>query len=845
MDLSSMLNGGPASAATKQTIHPPRAPSSASSRTEVLASGHNGHAANGHGNHETSQSSPFHRPPLSVDHRASSLHQDLTPLQTPSRGGSGSRHSFFPAPPPQQQQQHQYSQQLSQSPASFVSGQQRPHDSYAATTPGPRPLSHGGYAYAQPSPSQHISGLPSVLQHSTSHSPTPSSVHSQTPHSVRQSPLSFTPGPPPSAGHPSHHQSQPSTPLGPPSVHYHRTSNHSSHQDIHSPYHSRTLSGTSSNMNTASPAQHHLSIGNLVDMPNVSHRQSPHVSRRTSDYLNQLERERTLSVSPKTKVPLHPSLSRHSSQPETYSSRSSLPPHAALPTEASSQMLSYSQPGQQGVPPATRPDIAIHHASGIVAAPLQSQHTRSAASSNPSLTPLSTNGGTHAVQHHAQKMDMNHLLTPTSEVPPTATKSHEVVVARDPTAHPAMHPPPPATPGKRSLEDIEQGSTRKQEGPALKKTKRKYATPPIWARMHPANPLSKGQAPQHTRPQQSHTNGIDGGQPQLPAPNRLPTNEIAARLNVPPWQQDPPLDMDLIEARLALNGPWEKSFKWNQPYIELHGQVLEFLQGQLASLSDVGNDPSEGAIEIEAKFGHIIAKASDMRMSLPVKNACVLDPAWCEMQTRFESRMDQAKHQRMNEYLNARTQESHSPGRLPMRHSHPKEVDSFRTLSSVGVQALPQAFQRRGVGREPRLRTTVDSKSGQVTARIVKVALGSLHIFNPNFDYDCRITVNLEVNLNRPDLHPDDLTIAATETRPAPPDRKKDRLSYKHLAYSIDLTRVDTPGMDQPKYELELEVDGSILRHHFKLRDAGQRNAAMDIVSGFVDNATFLMRGAN
>lgn len=198
----------------------------------------------------------------------------------------------------------------------------------------------------------------------------------------------------------------------------------------------------------------------------------------------------------------------------------------------------------------------------------------------------------------------------------------------------------------------------------------------------------------------------------------------------------------------------------------------------------------------------------------------------------------------MNEYLNARTQESYNPGRIAMRHSHPKEIDAFRTLSPIGIQALPLAFQRRGLGREPRLRTTTDSKTGQITARIVKISLGSLHIFNPNFDYDCRISVNLEVNLDRPDLHPDELIVDPTGAKPAAPDRKKDRLSYKHLAYSIDLTRVDTPGVDQPKYELELEVDGGLLRHHIRQRDLGQRNAVTDIVSGFVDNATFLMRGA-
>jgi len=196
----------------------------------------------------------------------------------------------------------------------------------------------------------------------------------------------------------------------------------------------------------------------------------------------------------------------------------------------------------------------------------------------------------------------------------------------------------------------------------------------------------------------------------------------------------------------------------------------------------------------------------------------------------------------MNKILNGAITESvRNPGRIAMQYSHPRVTDSFRTLSPAGYQALPPAFQRRP-GRDLRLRTSTDTKTGQVHARIVKIGLADLHIFNPAGDYDCRISINLEVNLDRPDLHPEDLIEPPTGEKLAPPDRKKDRLSYRHLdTYSIDLTRVDVLHLAS-KYELELEVESGVLRRQMELMQRGEPHAFGDVVGGFLDNATFLMR---
>ena len=117
-----------------------------------------------------------------------------------------------------------------------------------------------------------------------------------------------------------------------------------------------------------------------------------------------------------------------------------------------------------------------------------------------------------------------------------------------------------------------------------------------------------------------------------------------------------------------------------------------------------------------------------------------------------------------------------------------------------------------------------------------------MHIQNPVEPYDCRISMNLEVNFP-PDVDISELIEPPSHDRPPPPERIKDRLSYKHLAYSIDLTKVESQGVPS-KYELELEVDANVLRQQIERGKRGLDTAYTDVVSGFFDNATFLMRQA-
>ncbi|KAK3100972.1 hypothetical protein LTR53_018657, partial [Teratosphaeriaceae sp. CCFEE 6253] len=139
-------------------------------------------------------------------------------------------------------------------------------------------------------------------------------------------------------------------------------------------------------------------------------------------------------------------------------------------------------------------------------------------------------------------------------------------------------------------------------------------------------------------------------------------------------------------------------------------------------------------------------------------------------------------------------------------------------------------------------------------ARIVKLNIANLHILNPAGDYDCRVSVNLEADLNAPHLAPHaELSEDWPPGSRVSPDRIKDRMSYRHLLYRIDLTAVTTPtpgggdgAVGPAKFELELEVEGKGLREQMRRIGGGGgdkgEDAFADVVAGFWDNATLLMR---
>ena len=122
-----------------------------------------------------------------------------------------------------------------------------------------------------------------------------------------------------------------------------------------------------------------------------------------------------------------------------------------------------------------------------------------------------------------------------------------------------------------------------------------------------------------------------------------------------------------------------------------------------------------------------------------------------------------------------------------MDYKHTREIDTFYNLSDNGVYKLPHSLNiSPGPNNKAKVRITNDQKTGQVLAKIVKTRLADIDVYSPNDQVDWRVSVNVEIDLEGDVREYVDLDKQPTKQA----DRNKDRLSYKHQAYQIDLTQV-------------------------------------------------------
>jgi hypothetical protein len=82
---------------------------------------------------------------------------------------------------------------------------------------------------------------------------------------------------------------------------------------------------------------------------------------------------------------------------------------------------------------------------------------------------------------------------------------------------------------------------------------------------------------------------------------------------------------------------------------------------------------------------------------------------------------------------------------------------------------------------------TTDQKSGKVLKKIVKARIADLNIYSPRTAFDWRISVNMEMPYEH---DTEGLYPLGGGTGGSDGDRNKDRMSYRHLIYQVDLTQV-------------------------------------------------------
>lgn len=148
----------------------------------------------------------------------------------------------------------------------------------------------------------------------------------------------------------------------------------------------------------------------------------------------------------------------------------------------------------------------------------------------------------------------------------------------------------------------------------------------------------------------------------------------------------------------------------------------------------------------------------------------------------------------MNNFLNEQVKASlaNDSSRIPISYAHKKERDTFYEVSA---QELPPVIrQNLNPRHKPKVRVTTDAKTGAVIAKIVKCRVADIDVYSPRTPVDWRVSVNLEMEYDGDISH---LTMADA-SKGGRGERNKDRMSYRHLAYQIDLTQVATVEVSFP-----------------------------------------------
>ncbi|KAI5122797.1 hypothetical protein M0805_000140 [Coniferiporia weirii] len=255
-----------------------------------------------------------------------------------------------------------------------------------------------------------------------------------------------------------------------------------------------------------------------------------------------------------------------------------------------------------------------------------------------------------------------------------------------------------------------------------------------------------------------------------------------------------------------------------EPIDEFIREIADWIHGLIQS-----RPPDMiGQIEVEAKLGLLKYRENNVRVAFPVLVETILASG---QDHRFESNMTAAQHKHFNTMLN-KLEASHQPTHptTPLRYQHSFLIDSFYPSD----------------GRDgDKIRVTRDEKTGETKECLKKIRLGNLDIYSPKQNADWRVSVNVEM----PVTHP---IGSASFTR------RKDRMSYSHEEFVIDLTQVtQTTGQGQQQQVMhELEVE--FARSSFLLSTAvvrgdetvspPERDAFDELIRAFVNNVRILAR---
>ncbi|KAL8697264.1 MAG: hypothetical protein Q9224_002403 [Gallowayella concinna] len=815
------------------------------------------------------------RPPLQQEFRsasASSYNSMHSPYQkTPSSALSTGQYPF-PQPlihSPQAINDHQReSQSFAANPVSQTYG----HISSLPQTPTSiTPGSSYPSFQAQRPPSSHSAS-------------TPTSGHTQTPTFLRDSPqqshaqLRGSYGP-----NPNHHYlSQPGTPLGPPTT-IGRQSSALRRESPSSIDHKRRNSGGSHGQQQ----QTIQSPTNIVQNPSVPSPMAyatPHIKSPPEPKIStSQDRERSISVSPKTKVPIQPPLSSIRSaldanqtpsvqvttakrkigdsrvdesllQQQPSAKRSmSLGVGAMLNASNDDDNLRNSHKrsllsnvNYAHLPPQGEvPDPHSHEQSSHGLQPGSISHSLNqggiypTTTSSPTQTPF-------AKQPMSTGPGPALLTNPPSQVPST---TKQPFVAKE---TPSVHPPSVSEPSG-DMAHYRDSIHNKTNLPLSHRSSSSQLSKP-WKQFRGKVPIFAQSARQNGRAGPSNNNRRQAiRKSPSPLPSVISQQSQNAALNPSAMQvANGHGSIDEIRSNpgpAELLGPWEPAITNIIPSDELIRAIMNWLVGIFHEMSDVILD----MVEIEAKIGILEDKNTGGRVRIPVETECIVNRNNPNLQAQFKSSMTMAQHAQLNEFLNKAVIESsplppNAPPRLgrprvPLVYARFKQTDTFYDLSPNALNTLPPVIQNYLDRRNaPKVRITTEQGTGKEVARIIKVKVANIEVYCPRTLFDWRVSVNLEMKW---DGDVKDLVKSTEGKEQRNPERKKNRLSYKQGPYQMDLTQVEKIGANaaiEKEHELEIELSTTAVREQIHRVLTHQPDAYEDLIKGFVDNVRTVVR---
>lgn len=235
---------------------------------------------------------------------------------------------------------------------------------------------------------------------------------------------------------------------------------------------------------------------------------------------------------------------------------------------------------------------------------------------------------------------------------------------------------------------------------------------------------------------------------------------------------------------------------------------------------------AERYIELELKLGNIWDKVKDRRVSIPVNTETVVGLDFIHQDCFFKSGITVMKWKAILEYLQKLAHESQSAKRKDSK---------FIVESSHNVDLM--ASEKKRNDRLVSTRVTLDVKTKRRVTSIEKLRVSDLFIYMPNTLFDMRLSMSLELpkEMNDPAFEAFEKRVSLR--------RDKDRKSYIHgaTATRIDVTKVKESDLEEPKYELELEMNNrSLLRSMSRVQD--DPLYYVDLVQAFLDNGRIVSR---